>query len=128
MALGASALLVLDWPRAQIAAGSAALRCSYGYIIGALLLTLWMRGLSAAGLRFGWLSICLPLFLLATLMIGWAARRGRISLPAIREVLTALVAPPMALRQRVLWIALIALLLVHFALMAAEVAWRPLYP
>jgi hypothetical protein len=34
----------------------------------------------------------------------------------------------MAFRQRVLWIALIALLLVHFALMAAEVAWRPLYP
>ncbi len=128
MALGASALFVLDWPRADNAAGSAALRCGYGYIIGALLLTFWMRGLSAAGLRFGWLSICLALFALITLMIVWAARRGRISPPAIRATLTALVAPPMAFRQRVLWIALIALLLVHFALMAAEVAWRPLYP
>jgi len=128
MALGASALFVLDWPRADNAAGSAALRCGYGYIIGALLLTFWMRGLSAAGLRFGWLSIGLPLFAIITLMIVWAARRGRISLPAIRATLTALVAPPMAFWQRVLWIALIALLLVHFALMAAEVAWRPLYP
>jgi hypothetical protein len=93
-----------------------------------LLLTLWMRGLSAVGLRFGWLSIGLPLFAIITLMIVRAARRGRISLPAIRARLTALVAPPLVFWQRVLWIALIALLVVHFALMAAEVAWRPLYP
>lgn len=128
MALGVSALLVLDWPRAGNPAGSAALRCGSGYVIGALLLTLWIRGLSAAGLHFGWLSICLPLLALTTLMIVLAARRGRISLPAIRAALNALVAPPMAFRERALWIALIALLLVHFALMAAEVAWRPLYP
>jgi hypothetical protein len=128
LALGASALLVLDWPRAEDAAGSAALRCGYGYIVGALLLTLWMRGLSMVGLRFGWISICLPLLVLSAALFALAARRGRISLPAIRSALTSLVAPPLVQWQRVLWIALIAWLLVHFALMAAEVAWRPLYP
>ena len=128
LALGASALLVLDWPRPEDAAGSAALRCGYGYIVGALLLTFWMRGLSVAGLRFSWMSISLPLIALTAALMVWAARRGRISLPAVRSALTALVAPPLVRWQRALWIALIAWLLVHFALMAAEVAWRPLYP
>jgi hypothetical protein len=128
LALGASALLVLDWPRAEDAAGSAALRCGYGYIVGALLLTFWMRGLSVVGLRFSWMTIGLPLLALTAALMAWAARRGRISLPAVRSALTALVAPPLVRWQRVFWIALIGWLVVHFALMAAEVAWRPLYP
>ena len=61
-------------------------------------------------------------------LFALAARRGRISLPAIRSALSALVAPPLVQWQRVLWIALIGWLLVHFALMGAEVSWRPLYP
>ena len=128
LALGASALLVLDWPRPENAAGGAALRCGYGYIVGALLLTFWMQGLSLLHLRFSWLSISLPLLALTAALIAWAARRDRISLPAIRSSLTALVSPPLVGWQRVLWIALIAWIVVHFALMAAEVAWRPLYP
>jgi len=128
LALGASALLVLDWPRPRDAAGSAALRCGYGYIVGALLLTFWMHGLSLLGLRFSWLSISLPLLALTAALIVRAARRDRISLPAIRSALTALVSPSLAGWRRVLWIALVAWLAVHFALMAAEVAWRPLYP
>ena len=128
LALGASALLVLDWPRPEESAGSAALRCGYGYIVGALLLTFWMHGLSLLGLRFSWMSISLPLLAFSAALIAWAARRDRISLPAIRSALTALVSPSLVGWQRVLWIALIAWLAVHFALMAAEVAWRPLYP
>ena len=128
LALGASALLVLDWPRPKDAAGSAALRCGYGYIVGALLLTFWMHGLSLLGLRFSWLSISLPLVALTAALIARAARRGRVSLPAMRSALTALVSPSLVGWQRVLWIALIAWLALHFALMAAEVAWRPLYP
>ena len=128
LALGASALLVLDWPRPEDAAGGAALRCGYGYIVGALLLTFWMRGLSLLDLRFSWMSISLPLLALTAALIAWAARRGRVSLPAIRSALTALVSPSLVGWQRVLWIALIAWLAVHFALMAAEIAWRPLYP
>jgi hypothetical protein len=128
LALGASALLVLDWPHAKDAAGSGALRCGFGYIVGALLLTFWMRGLSAIGLRFGWMSISLPLLALTVALMVWAARRGRVSLPAVRSALAALLAPALVGWQRVLWIALIVWLMVHFALMAAEVAWRPLYP
>jgi hypothetical protein len=128
LALGASVLLVLDWPHAKDPAGSAALRCGYGYIVGALLLTFWMRGLSVLGLRFSWISISLPLLALTVAVFALAARRGRVSLPALRSALAALVAPPLVRWQRVLWIALIVWLVVHFALMAAEVAWRPLYP
>jgi hypothetical protein len=128
LALGASALLVLDWPRPANAAGGGALRCGYGYIVGALLLTFWMQGLSLLDLRFSWMSISLPLLALTAALIAWAARRDRISLPAIRSSLTALVSPPLVGWQRVVWIALIAWLVVHFALMAAEIAWRPLYP
>ena len=128
LALGASALLVLDWPCPEDAAGGAALRCGYGYIVGALLLTLWMQGLSLLDLRFSLMSISLPLLALIAVLIAWAARRGRVSLPAVRSALTALVSPSLVDWQRTLWIALIAWLVAHFALMAAEVAWRPLYP
>ncbi|HEY1437422.1 MAG TPA: hypothetical protein VGG82_07955 [Casimicrobiaceae bacterium] len=127
LALGASALLVLDWPRPGDA-GAAALRCGYGYIVGALLLTSWMRGLSLLDLRFSRMFISLPLLAVTAALIAWAARRGRVSLPAIRSALTALVSPSVVGWQRVIWIALIAWLVAHFALMAAEVAWRPLYP
>jgi hypothetical protein len=128
LALGAVVLLVLDWPHVKDQGGSAALRCGYGYIIGALLLTFWMRGLSAGGVRFSWMSISLPLLALTAALAVWAARRGRISMPGLRSALAELFAPPLARWQRVVWIALMVWLLVHFALMAGEVAWRPLYP
>src|SRR5450755_1641286 len=128
LALGASVLVALDWPRAEERAGSAALRCGYGYILGALLLTVWMRILSAAGLRFSWVSVSVPLLAVTVALLAWSARRGRISLPAARAALTSLVSPPLIRWQRTVWIALLVLLAVHFALMAGEVAWRPLYP
>ena len=128
LALGVSGLLAIDWPRAEERAGRAALLCGYGYIVGALLLTFWMRGLSAVGVRFSWVSVSVPLLLLIGALTLWARRRGRISIPAVRSALTALVAPALVRWQRVFWIGLLAWLIVHFALMAAEVAWRPLYP
>jgi hypothetical protein len=128
LALGASVLFALDWPRASEPAGRAAMRFGYGYVVGALLLTVWMRGLSLVGLRFSWASISLPLVVVTVALLFWAARRGRVSLTATRSALMALAAPSMTRPQRVLWSALIVLLLVHFALVAAEVAWRPLYP
>jgi hypothetical protein len=79
-------------------------------------------------LRFSLMSISLPLLAVTAALIAWAARRGRVSLPAIRSALTALVSPSVVGWQRVIWIVLIAWLVAHFALMAAEVAWRPLYP
>ena len=126
--LGVSVLLALDWPRPEEAACRAALRCGYGYIVGALLLTFWMRALSLAGVRFGWMSISVPLLALAVALTFWAARRGRIALPSLRSALGALAAPSLVRWQRVVWTALIVWLVIHFVLMAAEVAWRPLYP
>ncbi|HEY3244110.1 MAG TPA: hypothetical protein VGM03_12250, partial [Phycisphaerae bacterium] len=61
--LGIALLLAFDWPRPSAdaddggrAAGVAALRLGYGYFIGALALTLWMRALSIAGIGFGRIS------------------------------------------------------------------------
>src|SRR5271154_5921503 len=83
--LGFALLCALNWPGQSVppaprSAGGIALRLGVGYFVGALLLTLWMRGLSAAGVGFGRLSIGAPL------LVG------------------------------------------AFALLAAEVAWHPLYP
>jgi hypothetical protein len=128
LALGASVLFAADWPRATEPAGRAAMRFGYGYVVGALLLTFWMRGLSAVGVRFGWASVSLPLLAITVALLVWAAKRGRVSVPATRSALIALVAPSMGRSQRVYWTALIVLLVVHFVLVAAEVAWRPLYP
>ncbi len=128
LALGASVLFALDWPSTSDPAGRAAMRFGYGYVVGALLLTLWMRGLSLVGLRFSWASVSLPLLVVTVALWVWAAKRGRVSIAATRSAMVTLVAPSMARPLRLLWSALIVLLLVHFALVAAEVAWRPLYP
>lgn len=128
LALGVSVLLAIDWPRPEERAGRAALRCGYGYIVGALLLTFWMRALSVAGVRFSWVSVSVPLLVLIGALTLWARRRGRISIPEVRSALAALVAPALVRWQRTLWIALLSWLIVHFVLIAAEVTWRPLYP
>jgi hypothetical protein len=104
------------------------LRCGYGYILGTLLLTFWMRALSVVGLRFSWLSIGLPLLAITAAFLAFAVSRGRLSMPSIRSSIAALAAPLLPRWQSVLWIVLMVLLVLHFALMAAEVAWRPLYP
>jgi hypothetical protein len=128
LALGVAVLLALDWPSRTAPGGVAALLGGYGYIVGALLLTFWMRALSVVGVRFGGLSIGLPLLAITALLLGFAVRRDRRSMPSLPSALAALVAPPVPRQQRVLWIVLILLLVLHFVLMAAEVAWRPLYP
>jgi hypothetical protein len=130
-ALGVAVLLVIDWPGGNTAPGATALRCGYGYILGALLLTFWMRVLSAIDVRFGWISISLPLLALAAGLTAWVARRGRLPwpwLPALRSAFAAIAAPALTGWRRVVWIALLVWLAIHFVLMAAEIEWRPLYP
>ena len=77
LALGASVLFALDWPRTNVPAGRAAMRFGYGYVVGALLLTLWMRALSVVGLRFSWASVSLPLLVVTVALMVWAGKRGR---------------------------------------------------
>ena len=78
--LGYSVLLRLGWPVAEPdAGGGIASRLGYGYVIGTLLLTIWMRAVSAAGMHFGWLTIGVPLFGLTVLLTVWAWRHGHLS-------------------------------------------------
>jgi len=131
--LGFALLCACDWPAGSAvtergAAGGTALRLGYGYIVGLLLLTLWMRVLSFAGISLGRLSIGVPLLALAAALLAWARRRQRIPLQALRAAPRVLLAPPLSGWQRVAWRLLSCWLALRFALLAAEVAWRPLYP
>ena len=125
--LGLSILFALDWPRAD-RAGAPALRLGYGYFIGGLLLTLWMRALSMMGIRFGWLAIGMPLLVGTAIFLGVAARRGRLKLAVPRAALLALLRPMPARLHVWVWWLLVGWLALRFALLAAEVAWQPLYP
>jgi hypothetical protein len=130
--LGFALLCALDWPHsgsaAQPGAGRNALRLGYGYFVGALLLTLWMRALSLAGVGFGRLAIGLPLLASSVALLVWAARRHRLPLAALGSLPRWLLRPPLPRGQRLAWILLLAWLVLRLALLAAEVAWRPLYP
>ncbi len=131
--LGFALLLACDWPAGSgaaqgRAAGGTALRLGYGYFVGSLLLTLWMRALSFAGISLGRLSIGVPLLVLAAALLAGALKRQRIPLQALRAAPRLLVAPPLSGWQRVAWRLLLCWLALRFALLAAEVAWRPLYP
>jgi len=131
--LGIALLLALDWPRSPAgdggrSAGSAALRLGYGYFIGVLALTLWMRALSAADIGFGRISTGAPLLFALAALFAWTARRDRISVAAIRNATSALVRPPLSWWQQWAWRVLLAWLGLRFASLAAEIMWRPLYP
>jgi hypothetical protein len=132
--LGFALLSALGWPRSTANAsddrGAAdhALRLGYGYFLGALLLTLWMRALSVAGVGFGRVAIGVPLLATAVALLIWAVRRNRLSLTAMRNAIRVLVRPPLPRWQKLAWLLLLAWLALRFALLAAEVAWRPLYP
>src|SRR5207237_3969138 len=120
--LGVAVLAAFDWPARDSGAGGVALRTGFGYIVGAILLTLWMRALSVAGIGFGRAAIGAPLLVAAAGLTFWAARNGRISLADFGATSSALFHPTLKRWQNVMWIAVIAWLAVHFVLMAAEVA------
>ena len=131
--LGFALLSALDWPRpstlpAVPSAGGTALRLGTGYFVGALLLTMWMRALSVTGIPFGRLSIGAPLFAVAAALLFWAARGQRVPLATLSDLPRFLIRPPLRGWQRFAWTVLLAWLALRFALLAAEVAWRPLYP
>lgn len=127
--LGLAVLFALGWPRAGAdSGGRAALRAGFGFGIGALLLTFWMRGLSAAGIGFGWLSIGLPLAVATAALFAFAVRVGSIGPLAVRATVAALFKPPLPRWQRLVWLGLLAWLALRFLLLAADVAWQPLYP
>ena len=100
-----------------------------GWFAGTFLLTLLMRGVSLAGIPLGVASVGGPLLVL-TVLCCWLVLRG----PGVSPVRaagrrwSALVGRDLAGWQRAVWLALVAWLALRFALLFAEVWWRPLYP
>jgi hypothetical protein len=130
-ALGVALLACLRIRSRPLAApGEVAWLTGAGYLVGAFALTLWMRALSLAGIRFGVVPIALPLVAL-TGALAWIAwrREGAGLAGAAREAIGALVrSPGFAGRARVVWIAAVAWLALRFMLLGLEVQWQPLYP
>jgi hypothetical protein len=115
-------------PTSAAAPGRIALLLGYGYFVGLLVLTLWMRILSAVGLTMGRLSIGLPLALVGGAAIVGAVRNRRIAWQRALAVAMAILQPPWPRWQRLLWLVLLIWLALRFVTIAAEIGVRPLYP
>ncbi|MDH5288063.1 MAG: hypothetical protein OEX23_15690 [Betaproteobacteria bacterium] len=100
-----------------------------GWFVGMIAATLLMRAISAAGVTFGVLSIGAPLLAIAA-VAGWLAWRGRGAQlrGTLRTAARALGGAGLEGWQRLAWRLIVAWLAVRFALLFAEVWWRPLYP
>ena len=100
-----------------------------GWFVGIFLLTVAMRVVSAAGLRLSIGSVGTPL-LIATALAVLIAFRGGSGKPTdgMRAALRALAGEGLEGWQRTVWRVIVAWLAIRFALLFAEVWWRPLYP
>ena len=129
---GCALLFVFGWPRRRPSgyderpAGRMALILGYGYFVGLLFLTIWMRLLSATIGGFGRWTIAAPLVLLAA--AGMLVASRRISLANARSVARGILRPALPGWQRIAWLILLAWLGLRFATLAIEVGYRPLYP
>jgi hypothetical protein len=107
--------------------GAAAWAIGCGYFAGAFAVTVWMRVLSFAGIRFSVASIGLPLAL-ATLALGFIAwRRNRPSLAHLAQM-PAAGWRALSRGERVVVAGLAAWLGVRFVVLLLDVVWTPLYP
>ncbi|MFO1316101.1 MAG: hypothetical protein U1F58_10910 [Burkholderiales bacterium] len=126
--LGIGAVLLLRAPvPAPDAEGEAAWIAGAGGLAGAFLATVWMRVLSAAGIRFGLAAVALPLAIAAVALLALAWRRhGAVLAAAARRA----VATPdgLAGAARTIWWIGVAWLALRFVLLGTELASRPLYP
>ena len=128
--LGIALLLLLRAAAIELAApGEIAWITGAGYLAGAFVLTLWMRGLSLVGIKFGVVVIALPLAIVTVAcgLLAWRRYGGALA-QAWRQAGRALIAGPDDARVRAIWWLLLAWLAVRFALLAIEITTRPLYP
>ncbi len=109
--------------------GSLAWRVGCGWFAGIFILTLWMRALSAAGVKFGVVAIAVPLAAVAGLAVWFILRNDPAALArSSRAALRTLAGADLVGWQRAAWLALLAWLALRFALLLVDVAWRPLFP
>jgi len=128
--LGVALLLALrPAARALDRPGELAWTLGAGYLAGAFLLTVWMRLLSLANIAFGVAVIALPLAAVAAALcfVAWRRRDGTLA-AALRGAPAALAARDVGGALRVAWMVALAWLALRFALLAIELASRPLYP
>jgi hypothetical protein len=115
----------IDWS----APGEAAWINGCGFFAGAFVLTLWMRALSAAGIAFSLASIALPLVLVAIVAGYVAHKRGALERPALRASLAeAIRARALSGWRRGAWFAIVAWLVLRYAMLFVDVTLQPLYP
>jgi len=130
-ALGFAALAALrDDSTSPAAPGEIAWLVGAGYLVGAFLLTLWMRLLSLAGVPFGVVAIGGPLALI-TIVLAVVARRRAANAwgAAFRDALRALAGPAELARvARIAWRLIVAWIALRYVLLGLEVTWQPLYP
>ena len=128
-AFGSAIVAVIDYARREQTVGSRMWTIGSGFFAGAFIVTVWMRALSVAGIRFSLLSIGLPV-LIATAALGFVAFRRR----AVERKYPAMAAidasdkQPMSRPARLLLYALIAWLALRFITLLLDVWWTPLYP
>ena len=127
--LGAALIAALPRRQDAPAAGELPWSIGSGWFVGALLLSVWMRVLSAAGVSFGVAAIGAPLLLLSALLVWIAWRRGGCRAgPLLRGAWRGLAGADLPGRRRAAWLALSVWIALRFALLLGEVVTRPLYP
>ena len=99
-----------------------------GWFVGLFVLTLAMRALSALGIRLSVWSVALPLIIATAFMLWIVARDGPMRVrERVRTAMRALAGGGLTGWQRTLWCVIVAWLAVRFALLFAEIWWRPLF-
>jgi len=98
-----------------------------GYLVGVLALTLLMRAEAAMGVPFGLATIGLPAAAIAAACAAYAWRRSPALAETWRGSLATLRGDASGGFARVAWFALLAWIGLRVALLASEVALRPLY-
>ena len=126
--LGIGIVLLLRAPvPAADAEGEAAWIAGAGFLAGAFAVTVWMRVLSAAGIRFGLAAVALPLAVAAAALLALAWRRHGGTLAAAARNAAATPSGLVGAARVAFWIG-VAWLALRAGLLGVEVASRPLYP
>jgi hypothetical protein len=97
-----------------------------GFFAGAFIVTVWMRALSLAGIRFSIASIALPLSIASVALAALAWRRAGVEQRTGSRT-TDDVAPLSGGKRALLYV-LVAWLALRFVTLLLDVVWTPLYP